>query len=175
MGIMIDGAAGVAFAQAAARKGALKVEVETGMKHSRGSILAVCRRDYGIRSNTKKGALIEMEALVDGWLDARTGKVRPKPPAGGARIREAYRHGVELFFHWLFQRLQLVTFTSTRAAVKEHVGKTIDSTMLIPPWEYDFANDGPRYAVWFTDETRCGAYPEEVFPVERDPALPARA
>lgn len=164
--IMIDGRAGVAFAQAAARKAALKVEVDTGMSHSRGSVLKLCKRDYGVASNTKKGALAEMEALVAGWLDARTGSVVTTPPKGGARIREAYRHGVELFFHHMFEQRQLVTFESTRKAVQEHVGKTIDATTLIPPWEYDFSQ-GPRYIVWFDDGTYCGAYPEEAFPVER--------
>jgi 3-oxoacyl-ACP reductase-like protein len=166
MSIMIDGRAGVAFAQAAARKGALAVEVSTGLSNSRGSILKACRRDYRLQSRSKKGALAEMEALVAGWLDVRTGQVRKTAPEGGVLVQEAYRHGVELFFHYMFEQRQLVTFQSPFEQVKEHVGKTIDSTMLIPPWEYDFDEVGPMYVVWFTDETHISAWPEEIFPVE---------
>jgi hypothetical protein len=43
--------------------GALRIETRTGMRHSRGSVLAVAQQVYGVRSRTKKGALAELEAL----------------------------------------------------------------------------------------------------------------
>jgi hypothetical protein len=41
----------------------LRIEVSTGMRHSRGSILAMVQRLYGVKSRTKKGALKELEQL----------------------------------------------------------------------------------------------------------------
>lgn len=43
--------------------GALRIEVNTGMKHSRGSILKMVKREYGVKSNTKAGALEELQQL----------------------------------------------------------------------------------------------------------------
>lgn len=43
--------------------GALRIEVKTGMKHSKGSVLKVVQQVYGVRSRTKTGALREMENL----------------------------------------------------------------------------------------------------------------
>ena len=40
--------------------GALSVEVNTGMVHSKGSVLKLAQRRYGCTSRTKKGALAEM-------------------------------------------------------------------------------------------------------------------
>ena len=42
---------------------ALRIEVNTGMKHSRGSILKLVQRVYGVKAKTKKGALEEMKKL----------------------------------------------------------------------------------------------------------------
>lgn len=43
--------------------GALSIEVNTGMKHSKGSVLAHAQRTFGVRSRTKEGALKELKAL----------------------------------------------------------------------------------------------------------------
>jgi hypothetical protein len=43
--------------------GALSIEVNTGMKHSRGSILKLVQQRYGVKAKTKKGALAEMKVL----------------------------------------------------------------------------------------------------------------
>ena len=43
--------------------GALSIEVNTGMRHSRGSVLKLVQRQYGVRSKTKKGALAELKAM----------------------------------------------------------------------------------------------------------------
>ncbi len=43
--------------------GALRIEVRTGLKHSRGSVLQMVRVAYGIRSRSKVDALAALEAL----------------------------------------------------------------------------------------------------------------
>jgi len=43
---------------------ALKIEVRTGLRHSRGSILALVRERYGITSKTKAKAMTELAALL---------------------------------------------------------------------------------------------------------------
>lgn len=43
----------------------LRIETRTGLKHSQGSVLALVREQYGVRSRTKAGALEEMIALRD--------------------------------------------------------------------------------------------------------------
>mgnify|MGYP000181945890 CR=1 FL=1 len=43
--------------------GALRIEVRTGLKHSRGSILQMVRVAYGIKARTKVAALEALEAL----------------------------------------------------------------------------------------------------------------
>jgi hypothetical protein len=43
----------------------LRLEVTTGMRHSRGSVLKVAQREYGCKSRTKKGAIEELTALID--------------------------------------------------------------------------------------------------------------
>tara|TARA_R110000744_G_scaffold185504_2_gene304909 strand:+ start:1677 stop:1898 length:222 start_codon:yes stop_codon:yes gene_type:complete len=40
---------------------ALRIEVSTGLKHSRGSMLKHVQNTYGIQSRTKKGALLDLE------------------------------------------------------------------------------------------------------------------
>ena len=42
---------------------ALRIEVRTGMKMSRGSVLKLVQQVYGVRSRTKAGALEELLAL----------------------------------------------------------------------------------------------------------------
>lgn len=43
--------------------GALSIEVNTGMRHSRGSVLKMVQNQYGIKSRTKEEALAELKAL----------------------------------------------------------------------------------------------------------------
>jgi hypothetical protein len=45
--------------------GALRIEVRTGMRHSRGSVLKTAQNVYGVRSRTKAGALAELLALYE--------------------------------------------------------------------------------------------------------------
>ena len=42
---------------------ALKIEVNTGMRHSRGSILKLSQRRFGVTATTKAGALTQLEDL----------------------------------------------------------------------------------------------------------------
>lgn len=42
---------------------ALKLQVKTGLKHSKGSVAEVCRQRYGCTKRTLKGVLEEMDAL----------------------------------------------------------------------------------------------------------------
>lgn len=42
---------------------ALRIEVRTGLRHSRGSVLRVAQDVYAIRSRTKAAALAELEAI----------------------------------------------------------------------------------------------------------------
>lgn len=44
----------------------LSIEVNTGLTHSRGSVLKAAQREFGIKSRTKRGALREVEALLAG-------------------------------------------------------------------------------------------------------------
>lgn len=45
--------------------GALSIEVNTGMRHSRGSVLKLVQRQYGVTSKTKAGALAELRELYE--------------------------------------------------------------------------------------------------------------
>ena len=42
---------------------ALKLEVKTGLHHSRGSIMNLARREYDITKRTKKGVLVELYTI----------------------------------------------------------------------------------------------------------------
>lgn len=48
---------------------ALRIEVGTGLRHSRGSVLRVAQDVYGVRSRTKAGALTELIAIRDQITD----------------------------------------------------------------------------------------------------------
>jgi hypothetical protein len=43
---------------------ALKIEVNTGLRHSRGSILKMIQTKYGVKARTKKAALAEFGAML---------------------------------------------------------------------------------------------------------------
>lgn len=59
--IIVD-SPGAAF-QMAQCIGALSIEVGTGLKHSRGSVLKLVQERYGIKAKTKAKALEELKAL----------------------------------------------------------------------------------------------------------------
>jgi hypothetical protein len=48
----------------------LRIEVATGMRHSRGSLVKLSQRVYGTTSKTKKGTLEELENI----FEQRTGR-----------------------------------------------------------------------------------------------------
>jgi hypothetical protein len=63
-GIMLDTPEQIAFARMASLKGALKLEVRTGMKFSnRVNVYQTCKREYGLKGN-KAEVLRQMEELV---------------------------------------------------------------------------------------------------------------
>jgi len=65
-GFIIDTPEGIALYRLLAVTSALRIEVGTGMKMSRGvSPLKIAQQEYGVTSRTKKGALAELEALRD--------------------------------------------------------------------------------------------------------------
>lgn len=43
----------------------LEFEVRTGMKMTRISALKAAQRDYGIKSRTKAGAIVELQEILD--------------------------------------------------------------------------------------------------------------
>jgi hypothetical protein len=45
--------------------GALRIEVNTGMRHSRGSVLKHSQRTFGVTARTKKVALAQLEELYE--------------------------------------------------------------------------------------------------------------
>lgn len=44
---------------------ALKIEVKTGMRHSRGSVLRLVQQMYGVKARTKKGAMQELRSQLE--------------------------------------------------------------------------------------------------------------
>ena len=48
---------------------ALKIEISTGLRHSKGSVLKSAQAKYGVKSRTKAGALEELQAIYDGLAD----------------------------------------------------------------------------------------------------------
>ena len=82
-------------------KHALAIEVETGMHHSRGSILKLAKQRFGVVSNTKKGALAEIEAMWEAveWvreLERRGAEEGNMPAYEDPRQRAAFVRGVKL-------------------------------------------------------------------------------
>ena len=63
----------------------LQIETRTGLKHSGGSVLALVRERYGVRSRTKAGALEEMIALRDHMRQALE-SVDPENGIGGVSL-----------------------------------------------------------------------------------------
>jgi hypothetical protein len=77
MSTMVTSKDGIAFFQLLSLRGRLQIEVNTGLRHSGGSTLKVVKQMYGVYSNTKKGALAEVEAYMKGWQYA-AGKIDEK-------------------------------------------------------------------------------------------------
>lgn len=63
--IIIDTPEGIDHFRMAAVIAALKIEVSTGMKASRFSVLKVAKTEYGCPKNTKAGALQYMLSLYE--------------------------------------------------------------------------------------------------------------
>lgn len=57
----------IASYQLAAREAALRLEVETGLGHSRGSVMMAVKKAYGIHGGTKKNVLADLQAYKAGW------------------------------------------------------------------------------------------------------------
>ena len=74
MSIVFDTPEGVDFYFLAARASALKLQRDTGLTHSRGSVMKFCKEKYGITGNTIAGAAAQMEAMVEGAQQAHAGK-----------------------------------------------------------------------------------------------------
>ena len=62
---VIDTPSGIAHFRMCQVIASLKIEVATGMSHSRGSMLKLAQQEYGCTKRTKKGALAEMLALFE--------------------------------------------------------------------------------------------------------------
>lgn len=69
--IIFDGPEQIAFFQLAARKGALKLWINTGMQMQRGgAILSTCKKAYGLTGN-KHQILAQMEQMIEDAIAAR--------------------------------------------------------------------------------------------------------
>lgn len=62
--IVIDTPEGIAAFRYLQLYYALKLEVNTGLRHSRGSIMNVIRKEFGIKARTKKAVLEEYEEIL---------------------------------------------------------------------------------------------------------------
>lgn len=64
--IVIDTPAGIDFAQMAARKGALKLEL-IGLKRRGRSMYSICKEAYGLKGS-KQSVFDQMQSMVDTQL-----------------------------------------------------------------------------------------------------------
>jgi hypothetical protein len=96
MSTLITGRAGIWFYQLAATRSALRVEVDTGLSHSRGSVLAAAQRRGWTTKRTKRGAVAELDWMVKGAEDENAGRPPDAPPrpswANAAYVRGYYGH-----------------------------------------------------------------------------------
>lgn len=68
--LVIDTPDGIAHFQMARLIAALSIEVNTGMKMGRGSVMKAAKQQFGLKKNTKAGVLAELKALYKstyGW------------------------------------------------------------------------------------------------------------
>lgn len=85
---------GIAYAQLCARKGALKLEGR-GLRHSSGkSMLALCKREYGLKGNREQ-VLAGMQALIEQALQqaAEAAAARQIAAADRAMVSDLERDG----------------------------------------------------------------------------------
>lgn len=95
MSIIADTPQSIRFFSLLSIRGRLSIEVNTGMRVSnRVSTLAAAKRNFGVVSNTKKGALAEVEAMVAGAFAAKKGETAV--PLYSSVLAAAYRRGMEL-------------------------------------------------------------------------------
>lgn len=95
MSVMLDKRWQILGASMLAGRARLKLEVETGLTSSV-STLQIVKRNWGVKSNTKAGALLEMDAFKMGWdlaLDFATGKIETTDELQerGLRERRAFK------------------------------------------------------------------------------------
>lgn len=100
MSIMVDTKDGVAFFQYLSIRGRLQIEVRTGLK-SAVSTLKAAKATMGVFSNTKQGALAEVEAFVTGMEYAKgvldepeaVKRVMATPSKWRAKAKAAFTRG----------------------------------------------------------------------------------
>ena len=68
-GAIVAEGPGVELWQMLAAQKALQVEVDTGLRHSRGSVLKFVQQKYGIKARTKRKAIEEMQAIIDKFVE----------------------------------------------------------------------------------------------------------
>lgn len=92
-GFMITTPAGIEHFMMASAIARLKIEVNTGMSHSRGSTLAAVQQMYGVKARTKAKGLEQMLALYKEKYGREYGSnepfrvpgEEPEPPASPVR------------------------------------------------------------------------------------------
>lgn len=61
---LIDKPEGLRYFQLLQVRYALDIQATTGLVHSRGSVLKLAKRRYGVKSNTCKGAVKELDVMI---------------------------------------------------------------------------------------------------------------
>jgi hypothetical protein len=74
-GFIIDTPEGMEMYRLLSLRSMLSIEIVTGLKHSRGSVLAAAQRQGLTAKRTKRGAYADIDALVV----AKGGRTRPLP------------------------------------------------------------------------------------------------
>lgn len=72
MSIVIDTPEGLAFLHLLQLRGALRIEIATGMRHSGGSVLKAANRHLGTNFTRKTAAVNHLTDLIDAALAARS-------------------------------------------------------------------------------------------------------
>ncbi len=108
MGFTLDQPWQIIGASMLAGRARLKLEVQTGLKSST-STLQIVKRNWGVKSNTKAGALLEMDAFKMGWdlgLDFATGKIETTDElqARGLAERRAFKGRKRLLQEAAYER-----------------------------------------------------------------------
>lgn len=61
---LIQGREGADFFQLLQCRYALSIQAATGRRHSRGSVLKLAQRRYGIKARTAADAVVELDAII---------------------------------------------------------------------------------------------------------------